>query len=390
MAGLTAEREQQVQELLAELVAIPSVNVDPAESDLSRPEAAMLARVAGLLDELGMETTRHEVRCGRENLLGQWPADGTPVTLEAHVDTVGVDEMTIAPFAAEVREGRMWGRGCCDTKGSLACFVSALRFAREDGWVFDRPVQLAAVMGEETGCEGALALAASDVDLGWVVVGEPTGGEVVTAHKSCAWLTITTHGRSTHASVPEAGENAIYLMRRVVAYLEEVWLPGLAAFDHPLLGRPTGSVGMIRGGEKVNVVPARCRIDLDHRYLPGMDVAATLHRLEDGLRRYLGEAGHGVEVVAAAGPFPGFDLPPDSPFAQRMIEAARQSGASGEARGVSYFSDAGPYHERGFPAVVFGPGDIRQAHGPAEYVELAELSRATATIMRLLEGFRLR
>lgn len=390
MSVMGPTRREAAISLLADLVRLPSVNQSTEQANRERAEARVAEYVEKVLEQLGMRVERREVAPGRPNLIGRWDgrAGLPPLTLEAHMDTVGVDEMTVPPFAAEIRGEVMVGRGTCDTKGSLAAFLMALRIAREEGWRFDRPIQLVAAMGEETGCEGALALVAEGTELGWVVVGEPTSCEVVVAHKGALWLEVITRGRSAHGSVPSAGRNAIGLMRRVLAYLEDEWVPSLAASQHELLGSPTVNVGLIEGGEKVNVVPARCRIEIDHRVLPGTVAETVVGELTAGLRASLGGSADEVEVRAVKEMFPGFALDPAAPLAARMLGAVRETGIEAVPRGVSYFSDAGPFAVAGSPTVVFGPGDIRQAHGPEEFVPLAELVRAVEVVVGLLKTFR--
>jgi acetylornithine deacetylase len=296
--------------------------------------------------------------------------------------------MTIDPFAAEVRDGRLWGRGACDTKGSLAAFLTALHVADEEGWRFTRPVKLAAVAGEETGCDGARALVETDVELGEVIVGEPTRCEAVVAHKGCVWFGLETHGQSAHGSTPELGRSAIYLMRRVLAFVEEQWIPALADHDDPLLGRATASVGLIQGGEKVNVVPAKCRIDVDWRLLPEDDPESGLASLVTGLRAHLGDAADFVEVELAGPPQPGFGAALDGNLTTRLLGAVADVRGTATGRGVSYFTDAGIYSQAGCPCVVFGPGDIAYAHGQAERIELAEVHQAAEIALHLLAGLR--
>lgn len=391
MSKLAAGRREELVELLAALVRIPSVNVDPAESDRTLPEADLAAFVRDALDDLGMTVQSFPMRPGRDNLVGRW--DGAdpllpPLSLEAHLDTVGIDEMTVAPFAAEVRDGRMYGRGTCDTKGSLAAFLGALRIARSEGWSFERPVQLVATVAEETGCEGAIALAREEVELGWLVIGEPTSCRPIIAHKGCAWLEVTIAGRAAHGSTPDAGDSAILRAARVLDAIERDWLPSLDRERHPLLGPPTVNVGKIQGGEKVNVVPARCRLELDCRVLPQVTEAEVIDSLRACLDRSLGAEAEKVGIGLVGPMFPGFELAPDAPLAEAMRRAVAAAGGDPTPRGVSYFSDAGPLAAAGFPAIVFGPGDIRQAHGPEEYLELEQLFCATETVLELLSQQR--
>ncbi|MCC7491187.1 MAG: M20 family metallopeptidase [Fimbriimonadaceae bacterium] len=388
MQWLTPARHQAAVELLADLVRIPSISVS-AEA-LPRAEEAVAAYLVPRLTALGMTLQRHPVAPGRDNLLARWdgPPGHRPLTLEAHMDTVGTAEMSIPPHGAEVRDGALWGRGACDTKGSLAAFLAALEIARAEGWRFDRPVQFVAAMGEESGCQGAYALAAAGVELGWVVVGEPTGCEVVVGHKGCVWLEVTATGYSAHGSTPEAGDNAVYRIGRVLAWMQQHWIPGLRARQDPLLSHPTANVGVIQGGEIVNAVPARCRIEVDHRFLPQDPIEQVVGSFEDALHAALPDDAPKLTVAVRGGPYPGFASSPDGEFASRLRTAVQSAGGVGSATGVSYFTDAGPYHAAGQEALVFGPGDIRLAHGPAEHLPLTELYRATASIVALLAGLR--
>ncbi len=379
-------------DLLARLVRIPSVNENTVQADRDQAEAAMAGAVTAELEQLGMVVDRQEIRPGRPNLVAAWPLASArpPLTLEAHLDTVSVAGMTVPPFGAEVREGRLYGRGACDTKGSIAAFLTALRLARRAGWQFDRAIQFVATMGEETACEGSIPLSRSGVDLGWVVVGEPTSCQVVTAHKACFRFQVTCSGIACHGATPEAGRNAIYLMRRVLTHLEEVWLPRLQSASHPLLGSPTANVGLIQGGSAINIVPAGCTVEVDCRLLPGTTADEVLEQLREGLRADLGDECAHVACEPLADLFAGLDLAPEEPLAQRLLAAARAEDCPSEPLGVSYCTDAGPFRTAGYPVVVFGPGDIRVAHSAAEYLPLEDLYRAVRVMLRFLAGFRSR
>lgn len=386
---LTDARRAATEALLADLVRIPSVNVDPAESDRTCPERPVVDYLEPLLRELGMDTKRLETIPGRPNLIARWPGKGRPLTLEAHTDTVGVEAMTVEPFGAEIRDGKMWGRGTCDTKGSLTAFVSALRIASEEGWTFARPVQFVAAMGEETGCQGAVALMQAGVELGDVVVGEPTSNRPVIGHKGCLWFTVTCRGRAAHGSQPEQGDSAIYRARRVLDYVLGEWLPSMSQPRHPLLGPATANVGLIRGGEKVNVVPARCVLEIDHRPLPGVSEAEALDAFRTGLQASMSADDLAqIEITSAGDMFPGFAMDAESEMVRGLAAAIAAEGGDGTPCGVSYFSDAGPFCAAGHDAVVFGPGDIKHAHGPAEFVPLDELHQATAIVLRWLAAYR--
>src|SRR5690606_1639845 len=236
-----------VRELLAALVRIPSPVASREQANCDRAEERMAGFLTEHLTGMGMTVERHEVYPGRPNLMACWPdpgarrdsrpssedsrpgsgdsrpGSGQRLTIEAHMDTVPVEGMTIDPFAAEIRDDRMYGRGTCDTKGSMAAFLTALAIAREQGGLPADELWFVATMSEETGCEGASALMETPFRADAAIVGEPTRCEVVTAHKGPLWLTVETHGRACHASMPDHGLNAIDLMARVVQFVHGPW-----------------------------------------------------------------------------------------------------------------------------------------------------------------------
>jgi acetylornithine deacetylase len=362
-----------VVELLAELVAIPSVN--PMGREVSGPEhgeARMGEHVARFLEGHGLHTERQVVLPGRENVLARVAGTqgGASVLFESHLDTVRVDQMEIEPFAPVQRDGRLHGRGSCDAKASLAAMMVAMaRLAA------NRPpgdVWLCAAVDEEFTFGGAAHLVRSGFRVDGVVVGEPTGLQVVTAHKGAMWWRITTVGRAAHSATPWEGENAIYRMADVVQALREYAALLLREPPHPRLGPRTLSVGTIEGGQTVNTVPDRCTVMVDRRVIPGealADVAA-------GLTAQLAERGlcEGVRVDEVLRD-PPMCLAEDSPWVQRVLAAARSVLPTGTAA-VHYGTDASKFAEAGMPALVLGPGDIAQAHTANEWVELAQVEAA--------------
>jgi acetylornithine deacetylase/succinyl-diaminopimelate desuccinylase-like protein len=208
------------------------------------------------------------------------------------------------------------------------------------------------------------------------VVGEPTRLEVVTAHKGDVWLQLRTHGKAAHGATPHLGTNAVHLMAKVVDALETKYRAQLAKRSHPLLGAPTVNVGSIRGGTQPNIVPAECVIAIDRRTLPGETEAAVRREIRGVLRAA------GVEATfdtLRAAPCEALETDPGLPEVQALLAAAGRS----RTLGVHYFCDAAPLSAGGIPAVVFGPGDIAQAHTSAEWISIASLERGT----RILEKF---
>ncbi len=373
--------------LLSDLVAIPSVN--PMGRALSGPgflEAGMTDFLEGWFRAQGIPFERQAVSAGRDNLIARYesPHGRRTVLFDAHQDTVPTDGMTIDPFAAEIREGRLYGRGACDIKGGMAAMLIALaRLVRE------RPegsasVVMACTVDEEFTHTGSSHLATSPHGADVAVVAEPTMLNLVTRHKGAIRWKIRTRGIACHSSTPELGQNAIYRMAAVVdalaGHAEE-----LARTSDPILGPPTLSVGRIEGGQSVNVVPDRCEIEIDRRVIPGEVPLDCLERVEALLRRRLGE----VDWIEFLPPWVNMPaLAPRESGQGGWIDVARGAvakaiGRTPEIMGVPYGTDAGPLGASGLPCLVLGPGDIAQAHTKDEWVELDQVRAAVAAYYQI-------
>ncbi|MEP0844510.1 MAG: M20/M25/M40 family metallo-hydrolase [Phycisphaerae bacterium] len=385
MVRLDDAQKAQVRDLLARLIAIPSAVASIEQANRDRAEEGMARFLGEHLRGMGMAVEYHEVFPGRRNLMARWPGQGSSgrsLMLEAHMDTVPVEGMTIDPFGAVVRDGRMYGRGACDTKGSMAAFLAALAIARQRDALPADTVYFVSTVSEETGCDGAAALMTTPFRTDAAIVGEATGCRVVTAHKGPLWLTVETHGRACHASMPDHGVNAIAAMGRVIDFVHGPWQDYLRAGSHPLLGRSTSTVTTIEGGTKINVIPARCRIQVDTRLIPGRPREAVLADFKRMLGEYLGDpAAFTIRDVTGN---PQLDTPVGLPLVRRLLEVCRRAHGHDRPAGVNYFADSGPFSEAGIASVIFGPGDIAQAHTADEYLELEQLYLATEMILTLL------
>jgi len=392
-----------VTETLARLVAIPSVN--PMGRDVSGPpflESRLTDHLEVLLGDLGLTVERQPVHPGRENLIARLDGPNSPenggelLLLDSHQDTVPVDGMTIEPFTPEIRDGRLYGRGACDTKGGMAAAVAALARLTADRPPGMPTVLMAFTVNEEYGFTGARAAAELCRSAGpgsiiprlpdAAVVLEPTGLEVVVAHKGMVRWRCSTRGRAAHSSRPEAGENAIYRMAPVLSAIEEYARDVVGSLaGHPLCGPATLSVGTIRGGVSVNTVPDRCTIELDRRLPPGEDPDAARQRLIDHLAAVLGPD-HPIEHEPPY--LVGLPLSDEhnTGAAERLGRAVR--AVTGECRrtGVPYGTDAADFAAAGIPTVVFGPGHLAQAHTVDEWIALSQVEQAAEILYRFCAG----
>jgi acetylornithine deacetylase/succinyl-diaminopimelate desuccinylase family protein len=357
-------------ELLQELIRIPSVNPDGDPGTPHVGEKEIAEYVAVFLRELGAEVELIEVLPDRPNVIARFPADrpGKPrLLLAPHTDTVSVGGMTIDPFAAELRDGKIWGRGASDTKGSLAAMLWALRENRDILAGLSHEIWFAGLMGEEAGLHGSQDLAARET-FDFVIVGEPTSLQIVNATKGSTWLSLRTHGKAVHASKPELGDNAIYKMADVLRCVRDEIAPSFAALSDAVLGSPTISAGTIRGGTKSNIVPDLCEASLDIRTIPGLDLAPVIERLRAVCPDLEISTWQAAPMTTAA----------DHP----VIAALERCGAG--CVSAPWFCDAANFAERGIPAVALGPGSIDQAHTKDEFLAVADLEAGVEFFRRFL------
>lgn len=370
-------------QLLLELIARPSVN--PAFLPVGDARAGE-ARVADFLGELagadGLDFQRSEVLPGRFNVTVRLTPPASVrrrVILAPHLDTVGfpvLDEQ----LQPRLDKGRIHGRGACDTKGCVAAMFRALLQVARSGL---RPQQteilFVGLIDEENGQAGSRHFALHGPKADLAVVGEPTRLRVITAHKGDVWLSLKTRGRSAHGATPHLGRNAIRTMARVVEVIEGEYGPSLQQRRHPLLGAATVNVGSIQGGSQPNIVPDQCVISVDRRTLPGETEADVRRELRQHLRRH--QLAVTFENLRLA-PCPPLETAPDLPLVRQLCRSARQK----RTWGVDYFCDAAPLAAGGIPSIVFGPGDIAQAHTADEWISVDSLNRGTAILENFLRS----
>jgi acetylornithine deacetylase/succinyl-diaminopimelate desuccinylase-like protein len=300
------------------------------------------------------------------------------ILLAPHLDTVpAADESQSLPTK---KDGRLFGRGACDTKGSVAAMLVALgEIAASRSRPRETEIVFAGLVDEENAQAGSRALADSGFKADLAIVGEPTRLRIVTAHKGSLWLELATHGKSAHGALPHLGRNAVHAMARVVDALETDYAASLRRRRHALLGSATISVGTIHGGTQPNVVPDACAITVDRRTLPG--------ETEAGVRREIARflAKRNLRVTfsrAKLAPCVPMETDPTLPLIRQFLRSAGQRAPAG----VHFFCDAAVLADAGIPSVVFGPGDIGHAHTANEWISLASLERAKEMLRKFLSA----
>ena len=354
-----------VVELLQALVRIPSVNPHGEPGTDGVGEKRIAAWLADFLRDSGATVELREVLPDRPNVVARWPSStpGKPRILFApHTDTVSVEGMTIDPFGAELRDGKIWGRGASDTKGPMASMLWALRESRDLLPRLGHEIWFAGLMSEETDQHGSRALAREE-HFDFVIAAEPTGLDVVHTHKGSAFFNLRTTGLAGHASRPDLGDNAIDKMLDVLAVIRTEFAADFARQRDPLLGASTLSIGTIRGGSKTNVIPDSCSASVDMRFVPAHYDPGLIEKFRQRLELVC----PGVEISAT--PAPPLYTDPSHPLIAKLGECGAKPV------GAPWFCDACFFAERGMPAVALGPGTILQAHTNDEHIAIADLEK---------------
>lgn len=377
-------------DLLKKLVAIPSVNPHLADDPAIGTEKPMAECLAALLDDRGFDVQWHEITPGRPNVVGYFgpTSPRRSLLIESHLDTQGIQGMTVPPFSGLVRDGRLYGRGACDTKGPMAAALMALdkttlnRVADAGG----RLIYVGAV-GEEKGNIGAEQLVDLDVGADEAVVLEPTELAIVHAHKGTLWFEVEVQGLAAHGSNPDRGVNAVTAMMRVVEALQQQVAMARTRHRSELLGSPSVNIGIVRGGTSINIVPDRCVIEVDRRTLPSEDNADILSQVRGVLEDLKGRGlltGHAVRPIKEGLPF---ETTASSRLVRRLAAGCASVGVPGRTEGAAWYSDAGPFSRSCREVAVFGPGSIKQAHTVDEFIDLENLALGRAVLARFLNDF---
>ncbi len=391
----------EIKQLLAELIATPSVN---PMGQTAKEGAVYESRLTQYLEHyfrsLDLPVMRQKIAPYRDNLLVRVdPPSGnianSPLLLiDVHQDTVPVEGMRIKPFAAETDGTRMFGRGACDVKGGMAAILYAIRQLVETDVHQISTIVIAFTVNEEHGFTGAIELTklwknkpVADF-LGKkpdaCIVTEPTKLQVVKRHKGVLRWRCHTRGVAAHSSQTVHAENAIYRMAHVVDRLERYAADVLPTLEEDTLcGPATLSVGTISGGVSVNTIPDQCSIEIDRRLLPTeIPETAYEHAIQhlDRLRNEGIELEHEPPMLST----PGLCDKQNGPLADFLIDTLQDAGQTSATEGAAYCTNAGVIAASGVPVVVFGPGSIEQAHTEDEWIDTRQVQSAADVLGKLM------
>src|SRR5512142_636074 len=356
------------------------------DSTSTRSNLPVLDRLEDAARELGFETRRvtwvDENGVDKGNLVCRRGPDGRGgLALVGHTDCVPFDPAWTEALAGAERDGLIYGRGAADTKGFLAAaLVAASRAVARK-----HPLALLFTADEEVGCLGAKRLLAEGrVHPRHAIVGEPTSLVPIRAHKGYCAVEVVIEGVEGHSAYPDVGASAIHALGRLWAEIEAIG-GELRRETDPAFSPPhtTWNVGVVGGGKARNIIAGECRFSYEWRPLPGQDPRRALRLLEEALARLGDESGGRIRSeIAPLRADPAAVTPPEAEIV-RFLEA--ESG--NRSTTVPFGTELPEVIGLGAEACVFGPGDIRVAHRTDEHVELAEVEKATAILVRAIERF---
>jgi succinyl-diaminopimelate desuccinylase len=341
-------------------------------------------QVANLLEarmrEIGLKVDCYDFKPGRPNLIGtQDFGKGHSVMFDGHMDTVPAgnrDLWSVGPFSGEMIDGRLYGRGTADMKCSIAAWLSALEAVKGAGMELKGKVLTCLVSDEEVSGLGTEDILSRGYFADMAVVGEPTGLTLHIAHKGVIRWRLTTLGKAGHISSPEEGVNAIQKMAKVCHMLDR-YSRHLKKRKHKLLGYPTISVGTIRGGEKDNIIPARCEVSVDRRLMPGEEpeqAETELIELLEAMKKKDKDFEYMLEryVLLQAS-----EIEPDEEVVSILGRSVKKvTGRKARIEGFDATCEMVHLVKMGIPTVIFGAGSLSQAHRADEYVNVEEIIAA--------------
>jgi succinyl-diaminopimelate desuccinylase len=378
---INEETKQETVDLVQRLIQIESSNPPGNENRIA-------AFIKAYLSQKGINVTQLPLEAGRSSLVARIPGKQPgSIVLCGHMDTVNAHEekWTVPPFAGQIEEDRIWGRGSADMKSGVAVILELAKLITQNKFTPRKDLALVFTADEEQAYRGARSVVQSGLidDAEFLIITEPTAGIAFPGHKGELWSEVTFSGKAAHGSVPELGINSILPASWFCLQLAEA----AKRFKIiPSRGQTTLNIGQINGGWQVNTVPDTTRVTLDFRVVSESDKAQVL----DLVQKLGTEAA--LQVGAQFSMKIMSDNPPiisnlDHPHVRDFLDAVnRPAGSSAELTLAPYYTDAGAIVPAlNIPVVIYGPGDISQAHQPDEYLALDSLYEALDVLARFLD-----
>ena len=368
-------------ETLSKLVKINSIN--PSLSPDGLGEAEIGGYVAEVLSDLGLDVILDEIKPGRVNVIGirKGTGGGKSLLLNAHMDTVGVDGMASDPFKPDIRDGKLYGRGAQDMKGSLAAMIGAVKALVDNGIELAGDLMVTGVADEEYGSMGTEALV-KQVTADAAIVTEPTDLNIGLAHHGFIWYEVDTFGRAAHGSRYDEGIDATMRMGRFLAALDGLEQDLRNRDGHPLVGPPSLHAARIQGGTEISMYAAHCRLEIERRTTPGEtepEASAEIQALIDQLSAQ--------DPTFKARLKPAFVRDPFEIDSSCQIVGSLEAGFIEQMdrkptyAGQSFWTDAALFSEAGIETVLIGPkgGGL---HSKEEWVDIQSVLNLAGILAR--------
>ena len=384
MITLTNEEKQEALELLRSMIKTNTVNPPGNEKELA-------VKLAALMNSEGIEAETVEVLPGRDNLIVRMAGEnhGKLLAATGHLDTVppGGIPWEHDPFAADVVDGKLYGRGTSDMKSGDAAFLYAMIKLKREGIVPKQDIIFIGTVSEENGSLGAKAFveAGGMKNVDALLVCEPSSNELDIAHKGAVWVKVKFYGKTAHGSMPDLGVNAVSRAAKFIAAIDA------QSFDvkpDDILDMPSCSVNICQGGVATNVVPDYCEVNIDFRTIPGQtaeDIKAYLNKALDSAAKDDKDFKAEIEILSDLA---AVRCPEGASILDALDKAA---GRKHIRRGVRFYTDASTL-VRDYPekqVVIYGPGVSEMAHQPNEYCEVEQFERFVETYANLLKDYEI-
>jgi acetylornithine deacetylase len=355
--------------VLSDLVRINSIN--PTLTPNGKGEAEIGAYISSVLESLGLDVKTYEITPGRVNVVGilNGNGNGHSLLLNAHLDTVGVEGMIIDPFGAEIKDGRLYGRGSQDMKGSLAAMIAVAKALVDARVQLGGDLLITAVADEEyasIGTEDLIKHVSADA----AIVTEPTDLTIGRAHRGFIWYDVETKGRAAHGSRYQEGIDANMRMGRFLAALEDLEKDLRFRSPHPLVGPPSLHAALLQGGTEISTYAAHCLLQIERRTIPGENVLQATAELQAIIDRLASQDPTFVTTVTPTFYREPFEISPKAQIVQTLERVINwRTGQLPDHTGQSFWTDAALFAGAGMETVLVGPRG-QGLHSEKEWVDI--------------------
>lgn len=369
----------------------------PSHKDADGREKEVSKYIYNFCIENDLEAELIPVERERSNVIAYLRGDkaGKRLMLNGHTDTVPPYNMTIDPFAAEIKDGAIWGRGAVDMKGPIASMLMTMVALKRSGKRLKGDVIFTGVIGEEERSEGSEYLVKSGLKADGAIVGEPSNYEYAIGHRGLEWLEIIIKGKAAHGGVPHLGVNAIEKAAKLIERIKDELYPKLAERYNEYMGPSVMNFGVINGGSQPSTVADTCSIKIDRRYVPGETVESVLKEYQDIIDSLKNEdTDFNAKIIRMPNNMLTLDhlyliTSPDDPIVKTVRESIkeviRKEPQITRRRG---WTDAALLSNYGnIPTVVFGPGNILYSHTKDERIKISELVDAVDIYSKIVQKF---